>query len=105
MSVTVSTDPNEREILETFIDSAAWKWLLTHFEAEWGRAGARYLDLLEKMANAPASEQAQVTADLQKVVFVRKELEGFFRGVQERLAALTAAERRPETPQSRRGYL
>lgn len=98
-----TTDPNEAEMLEAFVDSGAWKWLQARFEAEWGRGGTKYLDTLERMANNV--DAAKAAEEMQRVIWVRKEIEQFFAGVRDRLRTLKAATQTPADVQSRRGSL
>ena len=98
------TEPTqELEALDTLIASEGWRLLMDKLQAEWGRSGTRYCDLLEKLANSP--DRAQAAADMQQVIWVRKELEQFFRSFLDRQAALKGARSPQELVSSRRGVL
>ena len=94
---------NELDILESGVGSAFWLLMHEKFQADWGRAGSRYCDLIEKMANT--TDQVRAAEDMQRVIWVRKELEAFFRYFPERLAQLKAGRDPVEMGQSRRGVL
>jgi hypothetical protein len=95
------TDASELEDLETLIACPGWTRVERKFTEQWGRAGSRYLDLLEKMANS--TDRAAVADEIQRVIWVRKEIELFFRGIESRVVELR--NRKPETVGSRRGVL
>jgi hypothetical protein len=97
------TDRNELEDLDALVQSPGWLRVLTLFEAQWGRSGQRYCDVLEKMANS--TDRMAVADDLQRVIWVRKELELFMRGVEARVAELRNKSASQGVGSSRRGVL
>ena len=96
------TDATELEDLEALILSPGWKRVEQRFYEQWGRAGSRYLDLLEKLANNV--DRVAVADEIQRVIWVRKELELFFRGIESRVQELRNR-KKPELTMSRRGAL
>ena len=94
---------NEVDVLESLIHSEGWRLLRRTFEQEWGRAGARYGDLLERMANT--TDRVQAAEDIQRVIWVRKEIDAFFARFEQRLAQLKAGKVAMEAGPSRRGVL
>lgn len=97
------TDPAELEDLGALIESPGYKRLLSLFEAQWGRSGQRYCDVLEKLLNSNA-DRAALADDLQRVTWVRKEMEQFFRTIEGRVTELKN-QRVPVANSSRRGLL
>jgi hypothetical protein len=95
------TDATELEDLETLIACPGWKRVESKFVEQWGRAGTRYLDLLEKMANS--ADRVQVADEIQRVIWVRKEIELFFRSIESRAQELRS--RKAPPPAGRRGVL
>lgn len=94
---------NELDDLETLITSPGWVRVMERFEQEWGRTGTRYLDILEKMLNTV--DRVQAADELQRVVWVRKELEAFMHAIPARLQQLKHAREPVGDGQSRRGLL
>lgn len=95
------TDATELEDLETLIACPGWKRVEDKFTAQWGRAGERYLDLLEKMANN--TNRVEVADEIQRVIWVRKEIELFFKSIESRAQELR--NRKAPQPAGRRGVL
>ena len=98
----MTTDATELEDLDTLIATPGWRRVEQRFQEQWGRAGSRYLDLLEKMANN--ADRVAVADEIQRVIWVRKELELFFRGIESRVVELKNR-KAPEMSGSRRGVL
>lgn len=94
---------SELEDLDTLLSSSGWKRMKAKFETQWGRAGNRYLDLVEKMANTTDREKA--ADEIQRVIWVRKELEAFFAGIESDYQRLKNAHVPTQAGQSRRGVL
>jgi hypothetical protein len=94
---------SEYEDLDTLLASPGWTRVRASFDQEWGRTGARYCDLLEKMVNT--ADPVDATRQLQQVIWVRKELEAFFAAIASRHQYLKAQTERPDAQQSRRGVL
>lgn len=101
--MTPDDKANELDVLDSLIGTAGWLYLLERLEKEWGITGARYHDLLEKMANR--EDKLQAADEIQRVIWVRKEIQGFFRAVTERLTQLKQTRQGHEPTQSRRGVL
>jgi hypothetical protein len=99
----VATDANELEDYETLLASHGWQRLMARFQAEWGRSGQRYLDTLEKMANT--QNRVEAADEIQRVIWVRKELEQFFASVTSHVQSLRNASVPQEVLPSRRGVL
>ena len=97
------TDANELDDLESLLASPGYQRIMQRFQQEWGRTGTRYLDLLEKMANNV--DRVAVADEIQRVIWVRKELEQFFASVISHVASLKHAQVPQEQLQSRRGVL
>lgn len=97
------TDKDELEDLEALIVCPGYKRMRSKFDSEWGRAGQRYCDALEKMANTTDAEEA--AKQMQMVIWVRKEMEQFFHSVEGRVAQLRAMQQPPAYNPSRRGTL
>lgn len=97
----MTTDADELDDLEAVVLSPGWRRIEARFQEQWGRSGSRYLDLLEKMANA--QDRAQVADEIQRVIWVRKELELFFNGILTRVTELK--NRKAPVSGSRRGVL
>lgn len=95
-------DSAELKDLSDLIDHPGWARLLERVQADYGPAGQRYIATLESAINTTDREQAM--QDLQVVVKTRKELEGFFRGIMQRVADLRASQN-PVVSLSRRGRL
>jgi hypothetical protein len=95
------TDATELEDLETLIACPGWKRVEDKFVSQWGRSGSRYLDLLEKMANS--TDRVAAADDIQRVIWVRKEIELFFRSIEARAQELR--NRKAPQPAGRRGVL
>lgn len=94
---------DELDDLETLLSSPGWGRVQAAFQTEWGRSGTRYLDLLEKMANT--QDRTTAADEMQRVIWVRKELETFFQSITARLQQLKHARQTPDAAQSRRGVL
>jgi hypothetical protein len=99
----VATDHNELEDYESLLASPGYARLMDRFHKEWGRTGQRYLDTLEKMANT--IDKAQAADEIQRVIWVRKELEQFFASVTSHVQSLRNASVPQEVLPSRRGVL
>jgi hypothetical protein len=98
------TDPSqELELLDTLLTSGGWDLIQAKFQKEWGRSGERYCDLLEKLANT--TEPGKAAEDMQRVIWVRKELEAFFKSLVERHSQLKVGRHPQEPNPSRRGVL
>lgn len=100
--MTVVSD--EQETLEQLLSPAVWGLLHQRFQSQWGRTGDRYCELLEKMANT-VGDRTAVVEEMQRVIWLRKEMELFLGYFPERFKALTHATVPGEVEQSRRGML
>jgi hypothetical protein len=96
------SDPDELKDLEELIQMPGWARIKAMLQDDYGPTGKRYIDRLEQLVNNENREQA--LANVQLIVAVRKEIEGFFRGVEARVKTLQAA-RNPVASMSRRGPL
>lgn len=96
------TDADELTELEATVESPGWHRVKAKFDAEWGRAGVRFVELLEKMAND--SDKGSAAENMQKVIWVRKEMENFLRGIEQRVVDLKNRTNTVAT-MSRRGVL
>lgn len=94
---------DELEDLDTLLGSPGWARVQAQCQAEWGRTGTRYLDLLEKMANT--QDRVQAADEIQRVIWVRKEIEAFFASVVSRHQHLKNQRVPQESGVSRRGVL
>jgi len=97
----VTTDLDELEDLETLLVSPGWRRVEATFQQQWGRAGERYLSLLEKMANS--TDRVAVADEIQRVIWVRREMEQFMASIAQRCKELR--NRRQPVETSRRGGL
>ena len=102
--MTPPVDANEFEVLDTLLQSSGWTYLKSRLNELWGRSGQRYGDLIERMANA-VNDRESVAEEIQRVIWLRKEIEQFFMAIESRHAALRAQRSEPEQAQSRRGVL
>jgi hypothetical protein len=96
------TDPDELKDLEEVIQTPGWARIKALLQDDYGPTGQRYIDRLEQLVNNENREQA--LANVQLIVAVRKEIEGFLRGIEGRVKTLQAA-KNPVISQSRRGPL
>jgi hypothetical protein len=96
------TDPDELKDLEEVTQTPGWARIKALLQDDYGPTGQRYIDRLEQLVNNENREQA--LANVQLIVAVRKEIEGFFRGIEGRVKTLQAA-KNPVISQSRRGPL
>ena len=96
------TDPAEFEDLDSLVHHPGWARVQQRFDAEWGRAGTRFVALLEKMAND--TDKAQAAENMRGVIWVRNEMQGFMRGVEAHVRDLRA-KKEPVVSMSRRGGL
>lgn len=94
---------NELDDLESLLTSPGWTRVMERFQQEWGRTGTRYLDILEKMLNTV--DRVQAADELQRVVWVRKELEAFMQSIPARLQQLKNQREPVGSGMSRRGLL
>jgi len=97
------TDPDELRELEEVTQHPGWTRIKAMAQEEFGPAGVRYVQELERMMSAPNGEQPNMQ-NLQVIIKSRREIEGFFRGVEARVTHLQVARMMPVN-QSRRGSL
>ncbi len=99
------TDGTELSELEDLIAHPGYARLLAHFDREWGRAGTRYLTMVETLLNTTGHRDEAVTS-AQVVIMVRKEMENFFRQIEQRVIQLRGqASAEGHGSPSRRGVL
>lgn len=95
-------DPSELEDLEALIACPGYGRLKAKLQEEWGPAGQRFLDLIERQINRPDEEAFRLT---QQVIAVRKHIEQFFASIEGRVQQLRAKHTPPPYNPSRRGSL
>lgn len=95
-------DPTELDDLSGVTEHPGWARIKGRLAHEWGPAGHRYIGKLEAMANTP--DPTAAGRDMQLVIMVRREIEGFFAGIEGRVSQLQAMKTSKPNP-SRRGTL
>lgn len=97
------SDTTELNDLQSLVECPGWPRLKQRLMTEWGPAGNRYVQALERVANDP--DPGQAAQNMRMVIWVRKEIEGFFMGIEGRLSTLKAKDKPVEPSMSRRGSL
>ena len=96
------TDSRELEDLDGLIQHPGWTRYKALFDAEWGAAGARFTTALDQMAND--TDKVRAADNMQRVIWVRKEMTNFLRSVEQRVTELRHRAE-PVATMSRRGVL
>ncbi len=96
------TDTTELDDLDGVTQHPGWFRIKAKLAQEWGPAGQRYISKLEAMANT--TDPTAAGRDMQLVIMVRRELEGFITSIENRVAWLKAQKTQAPNP-SRRGPL
>ena len=96
------TDTTELDDLAGVTQHPGWYRIRQLLANEWGPAGSRYVQGLERVAND--ADPAKAATNMQMVMMVRKEIETFFAGVESRVRQLQHAGDAAKSP-SRRGML
>lgn len=96
------TDVTELDDLSGVTEHPGWARIKGRLAQEWGPAGQRYIGKLEAMANA--TDPTAAGRDMQLVIMVRREIEGFFASIEGRVSQLQAMKTAKPNP-SRRGTL
>jgi hypothetical protein len=80
-------DDAELKDLEDVTQHPGWARVLDLAQREFGPAGARYISELERLLSVNTGD-AQATQSLQVIIKARREIEGFFRGIEGRVKTL-----------------
>ena len=97
------TDTTELNDLEGVTQHPGWHRIKSLLAQDWGTAGTKYVAALERVAND--TDAAQAAQNMRMVIWVRKEIEAFFAGIESRTKQLHNQSVPVEAPQSRRGML